>query len=148
MALAGLLFIGIGDAALIATGFTNSGTLSTLLLAASCFWLTSYVLINVTVLVLRYRYPGHPSRNKKLVFFGIPQILAILGDIYMIANIAEGAARLTIYKMYFVILAVLLVYAVVWMKFIKKQPLFIPATLEDVNTPEKQGSSKGLTVPA
>ncbi|MDC7291203.1 APC family permease [Blautia schinkii] len=148
VALAGLLFIGIGDAALIATGFTNSGTLSTLLLAASCFWLTSYVLINVTVLVLRYRYPGHPSRNKKLVFFGIPQILAILGDIYMIANIAEGAARLTIYKMYFVILAVLLVYAVVWMKFVKKQPLFTPATLEDVNPPEKQGSSKGMTVPA
>lgn len=135
--LMGMLFIGIGDAILIISGLTASNTLSTLLLAASCFWLTSYILINTTVLVLRRRYPDHKGRNGQLTFGGIPQILAIVGDVYMILNIAEGAQRIFIYKMYFIILLIMMAYAVIWTKFIKKQPMFVPATLDEVNEVSK-----------
>lgn len=96
------------------------------------FWLTSYILVNLTVLVLRRRYPNHPARRKSLVFGGIPQVIAIIGDIYMIINIAEGAQRIFIYQLYFVILAVTLAYAVIWTRFIKKQPMFVPADLKDI----------------
>lgn len=132
VALGGMFFIGIGDAILIVTGVTNSDTLSSLLLAASCFWLTSYVLVNLTVLVLRHRYPDHPARRKALVLGGIPQIIAIIGDVYMIVHIAEGAQRIFIYELYFVILAVTLAYAVIWTRLIKKQPMFVPADLSDI----------------
>lgn len=133
VALGGMFFIGIGDAILIITGITSSNTLSSLLLAASCFWLTSYILINITVLVLRHRYPDHPTRRKELTFAGIPQIIAIIGDIYMIAHIAEGAQQIFIYKLYFIILAITLAYALIWTRFIKKQPMFVPATLDEIN---------------
>ncbi len=133
VALGGMFFIGIGDAILIITGITSSDTLSSLLLAASCFWLTSYILINITVLVLRHRYPDHPARRKELTFAGIPQIIAIIGDIYMIAHIAEGAQQIFIYKLYFIILAITLAYALIWTRFIKKQPMFVPATLDEIN---------------
>lgn len=132
VALTGMFFIGIGDTILVITGVTNSSTLSSLLLAASCFWLTSYILVNLTVLVLRRRYPDHSARRKSLVLGGIPQIIAIIGDVYMIVHIAEGAQRIFIYQLYFVILAVTLIYAVIWTRFVRKQPMFVPADLSDI----------------
>jgi len=63
---------------------------------------------------------------------GLPQIICIIGDIFMIWNIAEGADRILIYKIFFIILAVLIVYAVVWTKFVKKIPMFKGASLDDV----------------
>ena len=128
----GLFVMSIGNAFLIVTGLTQTSGLVNMLLAASCFWLTSYILVNVTVLVLRRRYPDHPGRNKKLTLLGIPQILCIIGDIYMIWNIAEGDARITIYKIFLAILAVLIVFSVIWVKFVKKDPMFKPATIDEV----------------
>lgn len=128
----GLFVLAIGNALLIITGYTQTSGLINMLLAASCFWLTSYILVNITVLVLRKRYPNHPGRNKKLMLLGIPQIICIIGDIYMIWNIAEGDARITIYKVFLVLLAVLIVFSVTWVKFIKKEPMFKPASIEEV----------------
>jgi amino acid transporter len=112
--------------------FANSAGLVNVLLAASCFWLTSYIFVSITVLSLRKRYPGHPGRSKRLKLWGLPQIICIIGDVFMIWNIAEGDSRILIYKIFFVILAVLIVYAVVWTKFIKKSPMFKGASLDDV----------------
>lgn len=130
--LVGLFVLAIGNAFLIITGLTQTSGLINMLLAASCFWLTSYILVNITVLVLRRRYPNHPGRNKKLMLLGIPQLVGIVGDIYMIWNIAEGDARITIYKIFLVLLAVLIAFSVVWVKFIKKEPMFKPATIDEV----------------
>ena len=137
--LVGLLILSVGNAVLIISGLTQTSGLVNMLLAASCFWLTSYILVNITVLVLRKRYPNHPGRNKKLTLLGIPQIVCIIGDIYMIWNIAEGDARSTIYKIFLVILAVLIAFAVVWVKVIKKEPMFKPATIEEVEANDGAG---------
>jgi len=112
--------------------FANSAGLVNILLAASCFWLTSYIFVSITVLILRKRYPGHPARSRYLRLWGLPQIICIIGDIFMIWNIAEGDDRILIYKIFFIILAVLVVYAVVWTKFIKKMPMFKGASLDDI----------------
>ena len=112
--------------------FAESTGLVNILLAASCFWLTSYIFVSITVLNLRKRYPGHPGRSDRLKLLGLPQIICIIGDIFMIWNIAEGADRILIYKIFFIILAVLIVYAVVWTKFVKKIPMFKGASLDDV----------------
>lgn len=140
----GLFVLALGNAFLIISGFTQTSGLMTVLLAASCFWLTSYILVNITVLILRKRYPDHPARNKKLMLLGIPQVLCIVGDLYMIWNIAEGETRLAIYKIFLVLLAALVIFAVIWVKFIKKQPMFKPASIDDVEEVE----SAPLPIPA
>jgi len=116
----------------ILAGFAESAGLVNILLAASCFWLTSYIFVSITVLRLRKRYPGHPGRSQSLVLWGLPQIICIFGDVFMIWNIAEGDDRILIYRIFFIILAILIVYAVVWTKFIKKAPMFKGASLDDV----------------
>lgn len=117
---------------ILITGFASSSGLTNLLLAASCCWLTSYILVNITVLVLRKRYPNAPGRNKKLSFFGIPQIICIVGDIYMIWHIAEGDARIFIYKLFFGLLAVMIAFALIWVKGVKKDAAFRHVPLEDI----------------
>jgi len=132
-ATAGILFLSVGIVLMILTGFTATTGLNNVLLAAVCFWISSYILVNITVLVLRKRYPNHPSRNKKLTLFGIPQIICIVGDVYMIWHIAEGEARITIYKLFFVLFAALIIFAMVWVKLVKKQPMFKCASLDEIN---------------
>jgi amino acid transporter len=118
---------------LVGTGFALHTGLVNVLLAASCFWLTSYILVSLTVLVLRVRHPNHPGRNKKLTLFGLPQIACIAGNIYMIWHISDDPdARILIYKIFFILLAALIVYAVIWLGLIKKQPFFAGMDIEGV----------------
>ncbi|MPW27217.1 amino acid permease [Alkalibaculum sp. M08DMB] len=106
--IAGLVLMVTAISLILITGFVNSSGLVTLLLAASCFWIASYILVNISVLVLRKRYPNAEGCNKKLVFYGIPQILGILGNVFMIWNIAEGTERIFIYKIFFALLTVII----------------------------------------
>lgn len=133
VAVAGLALIFGGDLVMLITGFTQSSGLATILLAGTCFWLVSYILVNISVLILRKKYPDMPGRNKKLTLFGIPQILCILGNVYMIWHIAEGDARILIYKIFFGLMAALVVYAVIWVKAIKKMGLFRTADVNEMN---------------
>lgn len=130
---AGLVLMSVVIGSILITGFVNNSGLTTLLLAASCFWLTSYILVNITVLVLRKRYPNAPGRNPKLTLYGIPQIICIAGNVFMILNIAEGEARTFIYKIFSVFLTIMLGYAFIWVKIIKKTPAFKCATLDEIN---------------
>ncbi|MGV8905662.1 MAG: APC family permease [Acetobacterium sp.] len=131
--IAGLVLIFGGVLVTLITGFTQSSGLATILLAGTCFWLTSYILVNISVLILRKKYPDMPGRNKKMTLMGIPQILCIAGDIFMIWNIAEGDARILIYQIFFGLLALLVTYSVVWVKVIKKMPLFKTADVHVLN---------------
>lgn len=139
--IAGLVVLVIAISAILVTGFANSSGLTNLLLAASCFWLTSYILVNITVLVLRKRYPDAKGRNKKLTLWGIPQIICIAGDIFMIWNIAEGDDRIFIFKLFFVLLIVMIAYALIWVKVVKRAPAFQCATLEEVNNVKLEGEA-------
>ena len=138
---AGLVVMVAAISVNLMTGFATSSGLTNLLLAASCFWLTSYILVNITVLVLRKRYPNAEGRNKKLTLLGIPQIICIVGDVFMIWNIAEGDDRIFIYKIFLVLFAILLVYAFIWVKAVKKVPAFKCATLDEINNVKLEGEA-------
>jgi amino acid transporter len=131
--IAGLAILAAAITINLVTGFTQSSGLTTLLLAASCFWLSAYILVNISVLVLRRRYPDAPGRNKRLMFFGIPQLICIVGNIYMIWNIASGADRIFIYKIFGVLLVIMLAYAVIWIKLVKKASLFACPNMSKIN---------------
>lgn len=136
---AGLILMVTIISIILITGFANSSGLTVFLLAASCFWLSSYILVNITVLVLRKRYPNAEGRNKKMTLGGIPQIICIIGDVFMIWNIAEGEARNFIYKIFFTILAIMVAYAFIWVKVIKRAKAFKCVTLDEINTAKLEG---------
>ena len=128
----GLIFIAGADFLMLVTGYTNSSSLTNVILAASCFWLISYIMTHMNVLVLRKRYPDMP-RNKKLILMGLPQIIGILGNVYMIWNIsADMTSRLEIYKVFGVLFAILIVYSYVWVVGVMKVKPFTPVPIEQI----------------
>jgi len=134
---------------ILVSGIANYSGLTNFLLAASCFWLTSYILVNLTVLVLRRRYPNAPGRDKRFTLWGIPQIICIIGDVYMIWHIAEGDARIFIYKIYFVLLIITLLFAFFWVKIVKKADAFRPVSLDDINDVKLENQvEEGQTSPS
>jgi amino acid transporter len=129
----GMLLIVVVVSAVILTGYVNSNGLINMLLAGSCFWLISYILTHINVLVLRRRYPN-AQRSKKLMFAGIPQVVGILGNIYMIWNISSDPGdRLTIYKMFFLMLVLLAAYAFIWVGAVRKTKPFEPMYIGALN---------------
>ncbi|WP_287725907.1 APC family permease [Anaerostipes sp.] len=133
VALAGMCLMCGVVAMILITGYANSSGLSNMILAASCFWLVSYALTHLNVMVLRKRYPEAP-RNEKLRLANIPQIIGIMGIIYMIWNISSDMeSRLMIYKLFFIIFALLVIFVFCWVKFVMKTKPFKAVPIEEVS---------------
>jgi amino acid transporter len=131
-AINGLILMGALDAALLISNIAMTNGITFVILAASCFWLVTYILIHAAVLVLRRRYPDAP-RSKKLTFAGIPQIVGIFGNVYMIWFIADGATRITIFEICGVLFALLVAYAFIWTCGVMKVKPFKPVSLDVIN---------------
>lgn len=132
-AIAGLVLMAILDLALLLSNIAASEGIVFIVLAASCFWLVSYILVHISVLVLRRRYPDM-DRNKKLIFGGIPQIVGILGNIYMIWNIASDAdTRMKIYSICGVMFVGLVLYSFFWVYGVMKAKPFQPVDINMIN---------------
>jgi len=118
---------------MIFTGFVNTNGLINMILAGSCFWLASYVLTHLNVLVLRKRYPG-AIRNKKLKLWGIPQVIGIVGCVYMIWNISNDMDdRIMIYKTFGILFVILALFAFGWVKSAMKAKPFEPTYIGQMN---------------
>ncbi len=128
----GVLMIGTIMILVNATGLSTSDSLSFMILVAIVFWMISYVIADVNVLIFRYRLPKTP-RTFKVPFGPIIPLLAIVGNLFMIWNIdGDPATRNLIYQIDLIIFALLTVYAVVWCKFKLKRPLFKPIPNHEV----------------
>ena len=126
-----LLYASVG--VMILSGYVKSAGLINLLLAGSCFWLTSYILIHLSVLFLRKRYPS-VKRSKWLTMGGIPQIVGIFGCLYMVWNISgDPDDRRLIFRTFGVLFAFLALYAGIWVGAVKKGRLFKPEYLGQMN---------------
>ena len=136
VAFAGLTLMAVVTAGFIISNLAVSNGISFVVLAASCLWLIDYILIHGAVLVLRKRYPN-AERNKFLILGGIPQIIGIIGNIYMVYAIDVGESRILIYKISVAILAVIIAYAIIWCKFVVKKPLFKPMKLDNIDVEEE-----------
>lgn len=102
----------------------------TLILAAVCAWLTSYVLVSVSVIVLRYRRPDLP-RPYRIPLFPVPQVLAIIGMVVTFWYIAPPfLTRGAIYSRFGVMLAISAVFALVWTLAVMRRPAFEPVDPE------------------
>ena len=110
----------------------SSDAISFLILVGSVFWMISYVLAHMDVLILRRRLPKAP-RSFKVPFGPVLPIVGIAGIIYMILNIStDPVERNMIWLVTGITFAVLAVYSFFWIKFKMKMPVFKSVPLEKV----------------
>lgn len=115
-----------------ATGLSTSDSLSFMILVAIVFWMISYIIADLNVLLLRRRLPKAP-RTFKVPLGPVIPILAIMGNAFMIWNIdGDPATRNLIFKIDGIVFLVLAIYAVLWCKLVLKKPLWKPFPVHEV----------------
>ncbi|HSW07322.1 APC family permease [Aquabacterium sp.] len=103
-----------------------------LVLAAVCAWGVAYLLVNLSIVVLRMRRPDLP-RAYRAPFFPLPQIVASLGIFVAIWYITPPTMKAAdIYLPFGSMLALTALYALVWCFVIQRQQGFSPVPVEQV----------------
>jgi amino acid transporter len=129
---AGMILIAAALIILVASGVANSGKILNLVMTGLIFWLVAYVICLVDVLVLRKKYPGS-IEHKKFNLHGIPQVITIGFLLYMITHMSPDAeSAKSIYTTSGISLALISVYAFLWIKFKLKRGLFQPISMDEV----------------
>jgi len=129
----GMILVAVVNVILVVSGAVNSSGLINMLLAGSCFWLASYILTHINVLILRKRYP-HAQRSRALMLGGIPQIIGIIGNIYMLWNISSDMeSRIMIYEVFGIIFVILALFAFSWVRLVMKTRPFSPTYIGRMN---------------
>lgn len=96
---------------------SSSSAISFLILVGSVFWMISYILAHIDVLILRKRVPNAP-RSFKVPLGKILPLIGILGTTYMILNIStDSAERLAIWGVTGIAFLILGIYSFFWIKY-------------------------------
>lgn len=128
----GVWFISIAIMAFAVISNGSTDAISFMILVGSVFWMISYILAHVDVLILRRRLSKAP-RSFKSPGGGLLQIIGILGTVYMVLNIStDPAERNAIWLITIVVFAILAVYAFFWIRYKMKMPVFKSVPLEKV----------------
>lgn len=128
----GVLSIGILEIVLNAAGLSTSDSLVFMINVAIVFWMVSYIVSNINVVIFRFRLPKAPRNFKVPLGITLP-VIAAVGTAFMIWNITDDAAvRNQIFLIDGVIFAILAVYSVIWCKARVKRPLFKPIPMHEV----------------
>lgn len=112
----------------------DPGSILPLTIAASVAWLLAYITAQVSLIVLRRRYPQR-ARPFRVPGYPVLPLLAIAGMVYVVAN-SSPAPEMTaqIVRYTGVVLAVFAVVGALWVKLVMKKGLFepsLPAELKD-----------------
>lgn len=111
---------------------SSADMISFLILAGSVFWMISYVLAHIDLLVFRKRLPNAP-RNFKVPGGIVFPIIGIVGTLYMILNISsDPQERLMIWLLTGGCFIVLGIYSAIWIKVKMKMKVFKSVPLEKV----------------
>jgi amino acid transporter len=134
----GILAVGGSILLIVATGLSTTDQLSFIILTGCVFWMVTYIIAHIDVLILRKRMPKVP-RTFKVPLGPVLPVIGIIGIMWMIYNIAfDPSVRVEIYKTTSVIFTILAVYAVVWIKVVMKVKLFKPFAVKDVMAMENE----------
>ncbi len=104
----------------------------TLVISAATIWLVAYVISHINLIVLRRRYPDF-NRPFKSPWYPFPQILGIIGMVYMIMNNSPSPEMtLQVYMNAGLMVLIATIYAAIWVKFKMKKGWFEPEPIEKV----------------
>lgn len=102
------------------------------MLAAVCAWSFAYLLVTLSVVILRIRRPDLP-RAYRSPFFPLPQILSSIGILLGMWFITPpGMNPADIYIPFGVMLGCTAAYALFWTLVVQKVNPFKPASVEEV----------------
>ena len=111
-----ILLLGILTILIEATGLSSGDAIQFLILAASLFWMISYIVSHINVMVLRHSAP-HVPRTYRVPGYPVLQLFAIVGTLYMIWHISpDPAERLGIFAITGASTLLLAIYAYVWVR--------------------------------
>lgn len=128
----GLLLIAAAMIIINATGLSTSDQLTFLILTGCTFWIFSYIVLHLDVMIMRKRMPKAP-RTFKLPLGPVIPIIGVIGNAFMIINIdPDPAVKAKIYAIFVIVFALLSVYAVIWTKVKIRRPLFKPYPVKEV----------------
>lgn len=117
----------------------NIDSIFVLILAAVCAWLVAYLLVNVSVMVLRAQRPDVP-RPYRMPLYPLPPLLASMGMLVTLWFIAPpGFDRLDIYGRFVVMLVVSAAVAFVQIALVSRLPLFARPSPEELAMEEEGG---------
>lgn len=134
----GVLMIGCIMILVNATGLSTSSLLSFMITLAIVFWMVSYVIANMNVLIFRRKWPKAP-RTFRVPLGPVIPLLGIVGNIFMIWHIdGDPAVRAQIFTIDGVIFLVLAIYAALWCKYKLKKPMFQPVPIQKVMAMENE----------
>ncbi len=127
-----LIIVTIALSLINATGLSSSEKLVFLINTGCAFWIFCYVMLHLDVIILRFRLPNAPRTFKLPLGIMIP-IIGVVGNLYMIWNIAPDARnRILIFGIFAGVSLLLAVYAVFWILFRMKRPLFKPFAIKEL----------------
>jgi len=110
----------------------NPDNILHLVLAAVCAWSTAYLLVTLSVVILRIRRPDLP-RAYRSPLFPLPQIVSSSGILIGMAFITPpGMNPADVYVPFAIMLGATAAYALFWTLCVQKVNPFKPARVEDV----------------
>lgn len=128
----GQVFVSTAIFLFAAVSDSSADMIDFLILAGSVFWMVSYILAHVDVLVFRKRLPKAP-RSFKVPGGVIIPIIGIIGTVYMILNIStDPQERLMLWLLTGCSFVILGIYSAIWIKVKLKMPIFKSIPLEKV----------------
>lgn len=104
----------------------NIDTINFFIGIACVGWMVSYILVQISCVILRKRYPTL-HRPFKSPFMPIPQIIGIIACCFIIYSSGWEAASKSL-----IFIIVFFVYSVLWVKFKLKKPCFEPIPLKEM----------------
>ncbi len=129
--------VGIGAAVAIPCAHAwflkgNLDKIMNLVLAAVCAWGVAYLLVTLSVVMLRIRRPDLP-RAYRSPLFPLPQIVSSAGILLAIRHVTPpGMNARDIYVPFGVMLGLTAVYALFWTLFVMRVNPFAPVRVEDI----------------
>lgn len=128
----GQVFISVAIFIFAAVSNGSSDAISFLILAGSVFWMISYILAHIDVLIFRKRLPKAPRSFKVPGGFLLP-VIGIVGTVYMVLNIStDPTERMMIWLLTGVTFIILGIYSFFWIKYKMKMPVFKSVPIEKV----------------
>lgn len=111
---------------------SSADMISFLILVGSVFWMISYILAHIDLLIFRKRLPKAP-RNFKVPCGPLFPIIGIVGTAYMILNISSDPhEKFMIWLVTGVCFIVLGIYSALWIWFKMKMKIFKSIPLDKV----------------
>ena len=128
----GQVFVSVSIFIFAALSNNSADAINFLILAGSVFWMISYILAHIDVLVFRKRLPKVP-RSFKVPGGPVIPIIGIVGTTLMVLGISsDPVERMKIWLLTGATFVVLGIYAFFWIKYRMKMKVFKSVPIEKV----------------